>query len=56
MDRNEPHCCNNIPKYRRTYSVAGTEKKYLVCGLCANLEYFQKFMIKQDELKVDAKN
>ena len=43
-------CCKNPPKYRMTYSVAGTEKVYLVCKVCAELECFRKFIVTQEDV------
>ena len=51
MNKSNVKCCTNLPKYEMTYSVAGTEKKYLVCSNCANLEIFKKFLISKQKIQ-----
>jgi hypothetical protein len=38
-------CCSEKPAFNMTYSVSGTEKDYLVCLSCINLECFSKFIL-----------
>ncbi len=38
-------CCSEKPAFIVTYSVSGTEKDYLVCLSCINLECFSKFIL-----------
>ncbi len=43
-------CCKKTPKFSITYSVNGSEKEYLVCSDCINLECFSKYIIKKTSI------
>jgi len=43
-------CCSNTPIFLIKYVVAGKNKTYRVCDICANLECFQKYIIEKLEL------
>ena len=38
-------CCKKTPKFSITYTVNGSEKEYLVCSDCINLECFSKYIV-----------
>lgn len=40
---------NHKPDYKITFSVAETEKIYLVCKYCATIDYFSRFIIKKEK-------
>ncbi|PJB96291.1 MAG: hypothetical protein CO079_10270 [Nitrosopumilales archaeon CG_4_9_14_0_8_um_filter_34_10] len=44
--------CNedHMPSYEIIFSVAGTEKTYLVCKECATFDYFSKYIIKKEKI------
>jgi len=38
-------CCKKEPSFVVTYSVAGEEKKYLICSDCIKLGCFSKYIV-----------
>ena len=44
-------CCSEKPAFIVTYSVSGSEKDYLVCLSCINLEHFSKFIVEKISVK-----
>jgi hypothetical protein len=44
--------CNeeHKPVYMITFSVAETEKTYLVCEECSTFDYFSKYIIKKEKM------
>ncbi len=49
-------CCSKTPAYLVTYSVSGSEKDYLVCSLCIQIEYFSKYIIRRHSVENKIKN
>ena len=47
---NETRCCENESLYLVVYSVAGEEKRYLVCSQCIELPCFSKFIIEKTSI------
>ena len=45
MTQGPIQCCSEKPAFLVTYSVSDSEKDYLVCLSCNNLECFSKFIL-----------
>lgn len=44
-------CCSKKPSYVVVYSVAGSQKSYLVCLSCIEIDCFSKHIIRRDSIE-----